>query len=536
MPLHERLRAVVTMRGIVVLLVLALAFWFLAVFSWQGQVVGLVADDAIYLLLSDLFSPYSQAARESAAFVTKHSTFPPLYSLYLSIFGAGSRDVYYAHVLTSITVIAAFGMTIRYFSTVKMAFGFALGAAVLFFLLPVSLLLHVELQSEPMYLAFSLIALAEFATLKGERQTSKVYVIAACVALAVLSRTAGITLLGAFLLWQLTGAGPNRSVKAMLIAVVPFLIWEAIKSKLYTGPWTYTSLLLQAYSLDDPADLMRKLGMDANNLWVGWRQYFDVGVEPTSLPAALLLPLTAAPAFLRGLIARRMDAWYALAYLVLIFIWPFPDHTTRFLYPILPVIFYFSFVSIQQWVKQPWNKYALILLLALTALAALPSTGQIIVKTFSGNGETLGKYAKTRLYYGKLAPMKVLQQNAWVIDNLIEAMRDSAQFVPEGKCVYNMHFEWYMYYARRYARPVTGNDLEPLNAGRPPDCRYMFVNWTNSHFSLQPGYPTQVLHLPYRVLKQYRAARPDLRDGQEHVLAEMVEFEPATTAPAPAKK
>ncbi|MBI3715107.1 MAG: hypothetical protein HY255_03835, partial [Betaproteobacteria bacterium] len=374
--------------------------------------------------------------------------------------------------------------------------------------------------------AITMAALIYYEELPGERDVRKVCIIGILVSLAILTRTAGIALLVAFLFWQAVGTKNNRSLLAVALAVVPYLIWEVIKARIYVGPWTYTSLLAEAYPLNDIPGLIHKLAIDANNMWIGWRQYIDIGMEPSSLPAALLLAVLALPVWFARLIERRLDAVYLLLYAGMILIWPFPDHTARFLYPVMPMLFFYCILTLQKYAKLQWRNTAVGTLLALIFLGAAPSSGQILGKAFAKNSDMLGNFGKSRMLYGRQSPMTVIDRNAWLVGQLTHAMQESAQLVPPGACVYTMHYEWYMYYARRYARPVTGYDLERLNKGGKLDCPYMFINWSNTHSHVRPGYPAQDLNRRYRVLHQYRTVHPQIGRGRDPILAELVQFVP----------
>lgn len=154
-------------RRLVCAALIVLAALFLARFSWQGEIVGLVANDAAYILLADYFSPYSSATRSVAAFVAQHGVFPPLYPLTLALAGVGADSVWWAHVMTKMMVLAAMYAAARLFRHPQSNPGVAFVYAAMLFLMPSSLLQHLELLSEPLYLALTLGALPRYQGLAG---------------------------------------------------------------------------------------------------------------------------------------------------------------------------------------------------------------------------------------------------------------------------------------------------------------------------------------------------------------------------------
>lgn len=516
-------------NALIALLMLALAIALVGYLSWQGEVVGLVADDAVYVLLADYFSPYSQQLRQGAAFVSRHGVFPPGYPLFLALLGADSQHLYYAHVLTTFVILAACWACARYLLSMGAAFALALAYLAVFFFLPRTLLQHIELLSEPLYLLLSMLALLTCENLRGGRDSYGVCWLAVLICLATLTRTAGIALLVAFIFWQFSSAGRNRVWMALLLAIIPLLIWEGLKSIVYAQPKSYSQDLLNTYRLYDLEVLLQQLVRNFSALWAGWRQYLDVNTQPSSLPAAILLPLCAVPALLLRLKQFRLDAIYFVLYLSMILMWPYPDHIARFLYPVVPLGICYVLLSIGLLREKRGRAYLHAMVLGLTLLAAAPSTAQILYKSVVRDDAVLGGYGKTHILYRNVESLRTIENNVRILRELAKAMQISGTLVPEGECVYATHFEMFMYFGRRYSRPITDTEVRNKTMVTSSECRYLLVNWSNSHPYAKPGYPVNDMPLSYRILYQHSARLPNGPVGEEGIVAQLVLLLPPDT-------
>ena len=514
---------------LIALLMLALAIALVGHLSWQGEVVGLVADDAVYVLLADYFSPYSQQLRHGAAFVSRHGVFPPGYPLFLALLGADSQHLYYAHVLTTFVILAACWACARYLLSTGTAFALAMAYLAVFFFLPRTLLQHIELLSEPLYLLLSMLALLTCEKLREGRDSYGVCCVAVLICLATLTRTAGIALLVAFIFWQLFSAGRNRVWMAWLLAIIPLLIWEALKPIVYAQPKGYSQDFLNTYHLYDLDALLQQLARNFSALWAGWRQYLDVNTQLSSLPAAILLPLCVVPALLVRLKQFCLDAIYFVLYLGMILMWPHPDHMARFLYPVVPLGLCYVLLSIGFLREKRWRAYLHAMTLGLTLLAAAPSTAQILYKSIARDDAVLGGYGKTHILYRNIESLRTIENNVRILRELAKAMQISGTLVPTGECVYATHFEMFMYFGRHYARPITETDVRNKALVNSPKCHYLLVNWSSSHPYFKPGYPLAETPLNYSILYQHSTRLSNFPEDKEGIVAQLILLLPPDT-------
>ena len=138
------------MCGLVAILIILVSCFYFYISS-HNEIVGMVADDAIYLLMADYFSPYYSSLSKSAAFVMQTSQFPPLYPLLLSIFGVSSEKVFWAHIITTCCLISASFIYYYWLKQEKLNKSACLCLVLIFVCSPATFLMNIDLWSEHLY-------------------------------------------------------------------------------------------------------------------------------------------------------------------------------------------------------------------------------------------------------------------------------------------------------------------------------------------------------------------------------------------------
>jgi|GEM_PF-3129686 len=337
------------------------AFFALAVCSYQTLYAGFHWDDGFYLLMADRYSPYTPDRSPVLQALIAQRNYPPLYPLLLAWAGGGSAQIGAAK-LASTGLIVLGMLALLYWLPLlwsdasgplapdarirpappwmlpRTPTAVAACLLMLGFIASPAVLLHFQtLWSEHAYIAFSLCALAAAAHAKARAtaRDSSLLLAAFFVTLAALSRSAGVALVLAFALYALCQSTPRRWW-AVALATAPFALERAANAWLSTSGHSYQGHLWQMLGVADvPALLARQIAA----LWQAWLQSlsFTPDTPVNGLLAGVLLVL------MLGGLARRLrqgalEAWYVLAYLGLITLWPFPDQHLRFLYPLLPVL------------------------------------------------------------------------------------------------------------------------------------------------------------------------------------------------------
>ena len=300
---------------------------FFGVAAWMvipGPSVGFYWDDTWYLLMAEWLNPDS-SYRDLSWVMMQVTSYPPLFPLFISWSGASLADQQPAFIMNAMFLALGCGVSMLWFvregfSSVAFVF-----AAVFMLLNPVSLGYLPILYSEFLFILLSVSALLFAHSLKDWKWSSNWLLIGIIVGLAVATRSAGWSLAAAFLV-HLGFARKFTSIAAFVVGlsisvlVIPFLMvglpssgnyLELLSGNLSNIGWNF--ILYQAHGL--------VLGW--NMLW-GWG------------PGAWFAIAMVLPGLFVRVRANRADAWYVLAYFVMLMVWPFPGHMGRFLWPLLP--------------------------------------------------------------------------------------------------------------------------------------------------------------------------------------------------------
>ncbi|HTT07440.1 MAG TPA: hypothetical protein VMH34_01415 [Gammaproteobacteria bacterium] len=458
-------------------------------YTWQGEAVGLVGDDAIYLLMADYFSPYDSAARAGAAFIMKFSGFPPLYPALLAVAGAGSRHILLAHWITALCII--FSAALYWYWLVKEGVGrhFALLMSGLFLSLPGTMILALDLWSEHLYLALTLLnlLLARHAGKTGRGWLG----VAVTAGLVPLTRSAGLTFLVATWAFFIIHKAPDRW-RLIAASVVPMFAWTLI-SLPFKSYVSYKGIFGNFFSVLTFSDLLPVMEFQMRNLWQGWHKSFDFQAHNYSVIAPALLLFAVPVGWWGRLKEARLDALYLPPYLVLIALWPSLNQMTRFLYVIMPFLLYYGFAGFGMMMKKYTTpgvvRMLRMLFLALIVFSCAPSTVQILSRRMNPPAAGLAAYAGTATWVESMGPLEG-DMDLSILKHFATVFREEAKYVEPDQCVLTAYPERFMFYARRLAFPLPtlGVNQEEFDRGMSR-CRYVQIFWLNTHPYYPPAYP-----------------------------------------------
>ena len=440
-------------------------------------VPGIVADDAIYLLMADTWSPYNPDLAQSAAFVTEHIRFPPLYPILLALLGGNSNHLAVAHLVTVVFLLASL---VIYFLWLRRELGNGLPALLLtlaFAVLPTTQIHALDLWSEHLYLLLSLCALA----LPRNQAVRDWMIVAVLVSAAALTRTAGITLVAAFVASAWLTPAPRR-LWPITTALVPVAAW-AILNSFDTTDDQNISFLFSKYGAAGIDAAWQLIAGNAQALWHGWRTSFDV-VDTTY---GLALALLCAGSWIAGWLMRirqvHFDAIYVLVYFGIILIWPNDDHAVA-LFQCMSFVTRLPEFGARATRHLYSGGFAILII-----FAAAPSNAAMGARLFAPMPAEISEFRHTRLWLSHVNA-DAAAHNLLMINLAIRSYRIAAQYVPPGACVFSVFPEMFMYHVRRssYAPPKpTVPETEFRNRIRR--CRYVHLLWMNTHPYLAPGYP-----------------------------------------------
>ena len=430
----------------------ATALLYLAM-SWNSASAGFLSDDAVYLLMADGFSPYHTSDPALISYVFRQTLFPPFYPLLLAILGGGSEHLSWSHFLTSSTFVAALYFFWRWTWSETRSLTAATSLIVVYALLPETLLFNFELMSEFPYLMLTLVALNGAA--KAQKHFSTYVVVAACVGLAAITRTAGISLVVALFVWLFRKDMRGRLI-LIATAIAPTAAWASYKrvhgfGESYDQLWQ--SLGSQIHAQGFFSFVPRYLIDQFIAAWHGVLMHFDVLPSGTTMLLTAVILTSAVPTFVSRIRGWCMDAWYLMFGVVMTLLYPFPDHFTRLFLPFIPIVLLYSWLTILKFTTG-WNRTSRVSIrLALcggTVTALLPSLFFLSSRLNEAVAPPLLGWKHTSYWY-QLRDLTTIRDDVAARQRLIDANRDLKALVPVGECVFSLRVALTMLYSGRVA-------------------------------------------------------------------------------------
>ncbi|MBT6278432.1 MAG: hypothetical protein HOI95_30390, partial [Chromatiales bacterium] len=314
--------------------------------TYRDGAVGIVADDSVYLLMTDLFSPYFPELSARANFIANISRYPPLYPAFMALLGASSETVGVAHLATASCLALSVWAYFYWLKFETEHWLHRLVLAALFALLPATFLYALELWSEHLYLLISLLVLATAARARQD-ELRWWLMAAALVGLAALTRTVGVALVAALAIYVFINKPPRRWLIIAVAFAVPLILF--LLGLLDRKSDDYAEQLSAGYSkVDLFASLQFVLSTNLSAMWTGWAETFAFVPTRSALPVVSLLLALAVFGLLVRLRKTQLDAFYVVIYLGIIALWPAePVHSKRFLFVLQPIILFYVWTGIR---------------------------------------------------------------------------------------------------------------------------------------------------------------------------------------------
>lgn len=456
--------------------------------TWSNILGDFGGDSAYYLLIAEYFSPYSPHFAV-AEYFAHHNPYPPLYPFALALLG-GANSFLTAHFITTTFLLLAF---VSLFTWLKSE-GFSPLASLLycaiFAVLPGTYMQALSVHSESLFLLLSLAAIAIVAMEERRDSARMLWIAALCVAAAVLSRTAGVSLAAAFLIYIWLKNVKDRLWLALLVTG-PFVIWQIF------GPTTeksYVASFIKKYQSDWIGTLLAQLSTEASALWYGWNANFTTTHGWGVLLGVIGLICIA------GMFARvragKLDGFYVLLYLILILVWPFPAEAQRFVFAILPVVLAQGILLLQG-IQNKINRKRKIsvfpaVLMSLIGLLAMPDLMLTVQRFMDHLPDYLSNYRHDPGWYSanKQEAIRQLQINNAIVKG-ISSIKQSA---PGSTCVYSIKPSIVALYSDRISIAPPHEDLDDQSFNselKRSGCRYFYLLPFSSPTYHSPFYPLE---------------------------------------------
>ena len=466
-------------RPLAALLALAIAAGYFFI-GYSTVLADFGGDATAYWLTAQGWSPWFPATplqREFAA----GSTYPPLYPLVLAWTGA-SQTLLAAHLATVALLLGGIGALCWFCRRAGLDGLATTGIAVTYACCATVRYEGLDLHSEPLYLLWSMAALGAGIALARRPQAGLALLLGALVAAALLTRSAGLTLLIA-----LAATGIRRREGVWFLALLPGLFALAVNTWLQGSAQRYSGEFLAQWAL---SGLAEKLLQQLHALAAGW----TVAIAGQGAPLFALWVLGFC-----GLVALaaaccrawqgHFDGFYGLCSLALVLVWPYPAETVRLLMPLLGL----ALAQVCLAARSIWDcrkTLALRQAWVLVLLFALVDTARFASRFTIPLPEGLAPYRHTLFWHQPdatqaLGAIGFMQGAVALLDKL-------PALVPAGECVYAIKPSIVAALGGRPSRappPAQRTDSEFQSDLAAGGCRYLLLLRIFSPSYPEPFYP-----------------------------------------------
>ncbi|MBS1270312.1 MAG: hypothetical protein MAG794_01267 [Gammaproteobacteria bacterium] len=458
-------------------LVILLLIVLLPGYAWHTDTSGFLTDDGMYLMLADFFSPYREGNVLVEHFIASRSRFPPAFPVLIGLLGGGSRSMPVAHLVTAACFVLSSLAFFVWARTTLHAAHLAAASLLSYVLLPESLFFVLEIRSEFLYLAlvFTAFVLLHRASESEQRRREVLLAAAFVISLCILTRTIGVALFGAFVLYLYGNRINNKSLYISVVACLP-IAWLAIKEiSGYSGNYTE-----DLYRYLEPQGIARLLTNDiprnALLMLQAWPK--QLAITPGSPWIVQTLSFALLALGVVGAIERTarkcVDAHYLIVYLLLVIVWPHPFHIPRLIYPLIPLMLVYGFIGariVLSVASKRLTSWAHIVIVFAILVLIYPKALSIIERYVAPlPGHIPEDFRHTRTWLNT-ADIDGAQRNVETKKTVIELLKRTQNHMRMHECMYAVHPVSAILYADRLAIMVPPDpSMENLTS-----CEYLFV-------------------------------------------------------------
>lgn len=475
-------------------LILAVLVVVFPLYTWHQNTSGFLTDDGVYLLMADFFSPFFHGNPAVVQLLMDQERFPPAFPMLIGLLGGGSGNMHAAHLVTCGTFLAS---AVLFYAWARRCLGArdtAAACVIIYAVLPMTLVYVLELWSEYLYMTLVFAALLVMDTAKRSEEHRRELLLACSllVGLSVLTRMIGVALFAAFAMFLYGNAVRRKYFYILLAAVLP-ICWEMIKLINHYGGGYIGDL----HRYLSPGGMVKLFLHDMPHngfvLLESWGRHFAAG--PGSwwgirMLAGVLLVL-ALIGGVRRAAARAPDAFYVLAYIAVVLVWPYPGHETRFLYPLVPMGLVYAFAGLSALVPAPrmhrlaWLRAGMTMTVLLMVFPNVVFVAnRILAPVPSYIPED---YRHTRWWLE--GDMTHAYYDAMEKSTVVRTIKRIGDHVSPIECVYSAHPVITMLYSQRLSIIVPRH----ASVDKLTSCKYLFV--MNLESLYPPYYPLRRINL-----------------------------------------
>ncbi|MHB8743641.1 MAG: hypothetical protein ACYC9L_11005 [Sulfuricaulis sp.] len=487
---------------------LAIGFFSLCIvyyyWGWSRILGNFGGDNAYYLLIARHFSPWNSHSNVAAYFAT-HSQYPPLYPLVLAIFG-GDKSLLVAHLVTVTCLLFAFVAAYIWLRTLNVSKLVSSLLILLIALLPETYMQALEVLSENLFLLLTLSCMGAVVAYENDRRSLWLWLAVCCLVAAMLTRSAGVSLLAAFILYLLLYRPPNY-LRFAIASVLPMIAWNIFSTN---EGQSYLNSFVEKYKPDSATIFLQSLANEGRVLWYAWTS--NIAGSNTAKPLTGFLGALCLIGMGHRVYLRKLDGFYAAAYLAMILIWPYPAEAKRFLFVVMPVLLVQA-ILLLEWLPKmriaTLDIKPIFILFVAVILIVIPDLALTIERFMV---PLPAEYADYRRLPGWYAVDPNEARISVTMSKLLTMhLRGLSAIVPENDCIYSIKPSIVGYYSDRIGLnpPMPYFDQAAFNAYlKENNCHYFYLMGFASPSFPEAYYPLERLHESLKIISLAQAQHP----------------------------
>jgi len=456
--------------------------------TWSPILSQFGSDNAFYLIMAKFLSPYSMST-PPIKYLSIHNQFPPFFPLTLAMFGGG-ESIQIAHLITTLYLLVVFLLFMAWMRLEGMSYWIALLITCIFALLPGTYMQALDIISENLYLLLSMLAMIFVTAAEKQNNDRLLYYGAVIIDLAYLTRSVGITLIAAFILYLSVSKHPGKW-RYIGVVVLPVVLWQLISE--YRGV-VYSHFFTDFYSTSAFQVFLKQVVFEAGALWDGWKVNINHGFGSLFVIGAVACVCCLGLGY--RLYKKKFDAIYLFIYFALILVWPYPEEAARFIYVVLPITLYQGWYILSVLASYvPVKRYRDILPVFYCLALVITALPDLAIAVQRYNQQPAPGFANYKHHVDWYASDNNEATKRLVVKRaLYEDLKNVGKYVPASGCVFSIKPGLVGLLSGRIsiAPPVSKTDdelfvNEVVNSG----CRYFYMVYFQSRSFVQPFYPLE---------------------------------------------
>lgn len=421
---------------------------------------GFYWDDTWYLLMAESLSGRLEHQNLVGSMLQLRQ-YPPLFPFTLSLTGEVLVNQDNALIMNALFLALSTGVAMIWFIREGFSTASSVLAAILLMFNPMALYWLPTLFSEHLFILLTTLALA-LASFRSGKVTIWLG-IGVIVGLSVATRSAGWPLAGGMLIF-LAFNQKFKLIYGFVIGLVAGLLLIPFLKAGFPHVKSYTGALIDSLKIFN----WEFLAQQARALLAGWRLLWG------SDTGALLAVILVLPGLGVRLLRNRPDAWYILVYLAMLIVWPYPDHMSRFLWPLMPAFLVAGYSSAELFRNIKYASFVFSLFIGCIFLLSVPNglgkTLERVMNPPTGELYNLSRMLEWTRSSDRQTGINTLRaRRQFLID-----MQQIRKITDSGSCIYSELSMMVTVHTQRVSLASPWRTLDEIDASQT-QCLYYYM-------------------------------------------------------------